>query len=93
MDSSLVGSSSIHFSEASEAEVQEATFCAGTSDTNSGAYLGFLKGHGVLVGHDRSLGLPQTKFSNRKWNAALERVNAGNRLPMLKPLFLDKLAV
>lgn len=32
------------------------------------------------------------EFSNRPLSAALKRKNSGNGLPMLKPLFLDKLA-
>lgn len=49
LECALVGSSSKHFSDASETEVQEAAFCAGIGDTNSGGYSGFLKDLGVLV--------------------------------------------
>lgn len=47
LESALVGSSYKHFSEVSETEVQEASFCAG--DTKSRGYLGFLKNLTVLM--------------------------------------------
>lgn len=82
MESALVGSSYKHFSEASETEVQEATFCAGIGDTNRGGYLGFLKDLGVLVAWrsviwGMTFGPPtDSEFSNRQLKAAVKRVTA-----------------
>lgn len=82
LESALVGSSYRHFSEASETEVQEVTFCAGIGDTNRAGYLEFLKDLGVLEAWSSVIwgmtsGPPtDSESSNRQLNAAVERVAA-----------------